>query len=136
MNKLANQLIQLGCDAPDLRPHLRPVLAFLKSEKNRSLEASMDMFDMFDVPDEEIVETPAMRWSDLQRGAVVKIGKMQFQIFKSEGLQKYATMHGTKGRKQYMLTPLTGASDPEVGVYEVVGSQVSRDLLVKGKPVF
>lgn len=124
MKNLTSRLIRLGYTYPELRPNLRKVLDKI---------SSMDFFDTFDVEDEEIPVTSRSRWESLTRGDHVKIGSVGFKIIKNEGIQKYATKLRTKGRKHYLLTPLTMDDDPVFAAYEIVGTQPLREPSVTGK---
>lgn len=75
-------------------------------------------------------ETEAQRhgnaYRELVRGATLRIGSKAFLIFADQGIVKYATLVGTKGRKYYKIQPLT--FDPfEVEVLEV--QQTSPEIL-------
>jgi len=60
---------------------------------------------------------------DLERGDLVTIGgrKPEFLVFRTQGITKYVTVHGTKGRKYYKLH-VTSLDPFEVGVFQVLSS--------------
>jgi hypothetical protein len=63
----------------------------------------------------------------LKRNDLFTIGgrKLTYKIFKSEGSRKYATIHGTSGRKFYAIS--VTAFDPfQVGAFEVVSSSEEK----------
>lgn len=78
----------------------------LIQERIRSESSFLDFFGIED-SGEPSPPSESMLWSELPRDTLFSIGgkKPMFRIFKSEGLVKYATIHGSAGRKFYQIRP-------------------------------
>jgi hypothetical protein len=95
----------------------------------------LDPYDAFDLfPDAAAVEPTKAdlelrAFTSLKRDAVVAIGSKVFLVFVDHGIAKYATAHGTKGRKFYKL--IVSRVDPlTVQAFEVL-QQVPERLNAK-----
>lgn len=105
------------------------------------LREAMTGFDLFGVEDEPETDEDRERraYTDMGRGDIVTLGgsRQKYRIFTSQGLIKYATIVGTKGKKFYQLRP-EGSGSLSVGAYEVLsqldgGKTASRPTGGPGK---
>ncbi len=86
----------------------------------------MDALSAFDFFDEEIAEpveqTPSVltmrTMEELHCGSVVRVGRLGFRVFSTQGCVALATKVGTSGHKMYRLMP---ARDGLVDVHQVDG---------------
>lgn len=107
--------------------------------KVRALQAgSFDGFDLFDDV-EDVPETAAQAArrefvENIGYGDIIQVGSRKFRVIKTEGVVKYATLHGTKGRNLYQV--IVDGDDPfTVNVFEMVDTQTpSKTVFVSGTP--